>query len=62
MDLSLLEGFFCGIYFERDGESVCVHSGEGEAKREGERIQGRLHTISAEPHVGLNLVNCEITT
>ena len=40
------------IYFER----------ERGREREGERIPSKLHTVSAEPSVGLNLMNCEIMT
>ena len=36
-------------------------SGEG-AEREGERIPSRLHTVSTEPHVGLELTNHDIMT
>ena len=33
----------------------------GGAKRE-ERILGRLHTVSTEPDVGLELTSCEMVT
>ena len=33
--------------------------GGGGTEREGERIPGRLHVVSAEPNVGLELTNCE---
>ena len=42
------------IYFEREHEQ-----GRG---REQERIPSRLHTISAEPDVGLEPTNCKIMT
>ena len=32
-----------------------------EGQREGERISSRLHTISTEPNMGLNLMNHEFT-
>ena len=36
-------------------------SGVGaERERVKERIPSRLHTVSAEPYVGLQLTNCEI--
>ena len=34
----------------------------GGAEREGERIPSRLHTVSAEPEAGLELMNHEIMT
>ena len=52
---------FVYIYFEREErENVCP-SGEGK-EREGERIPGRLHTVSEELDTGLELMNCEIMT
>ena len=47
------------VYFERERERE--HSGEG-AKRRRDRIPSRLHAISAEPAVRLELTNCEIVT
>ena len=38
------------------------HTSRGEAEREGERILSKLHAVSAEPKVGLELMNCEIMT
>ena len=35
---------------------------EGQREREGERIPSRLHTVTAEPDVGLETTNCEIIT
>ena len=32
------------------------------AEREGERIPSRLHAVSTEPNVGLELMNYEIMT
>ena len=44
--------FFKFIYlFLRERESLS----RGGAKREGERIIGRLHAVSTEPDVGLEL-------
>ena len=36
--------------------------GEGQRKRERERIPRGIHTVSAEPDAGLELRNCEIMT
>ena len=41
-------------------ERVCVQ-GRGREKHK-ERIPNRLRTVSAEPIVGLELMNCEIMT
>ena len=43
------------IYFERECKGR-------RAERGRERIPGRLHTVSTEPHTGLKLTNCEIMT
>ena len=40
---------------------MCVSRGEAERK-ERERIPSRLSTVGTEPHVGLDLMNREITT
>ena len=40
---------------------ILRESREG-AETEGERIPSRLHTVSAEPDVGLDPTNSEITT
>ena len=51
--MSLSKSFFLKfIYFERE------HTGKGQR----ERIPSRLHTVSTEPVVGLNLTNCKIMT
>ena len=51
------------IYFEGERESVCEQGRGGTERERGrERIPSRLHTISAEPDVGLDLTNCEIMT
>lgn len=36
--------------------------GEREREREGERIPSRLLTVSAEPHMGFELMKHKITT
>ena len=48
------------IYFERDRASG--RGAERERERERERIPGRLRAVSAEPDVGLELMNWEIRT
>ena len=52
------------IYFERGRETELERArvGEGQREGEGERIPSRLHTVSAEPDVGLDLTNQEIMT
>ena len=35
---------------------------EGEKERGGARIPSRLHTVSTEPNVGIELMNLEIVT
>ena len=37
-------------------------SGGGTERKERERIPSRFHTVSAEPHAGFKLMNCEIMT
>ena len=51
------------IYFdrEREREHLCAHKW-GRAERWRDRILSRLCTVSAEPDVGLKLMNCEIMT
>ena len=49
-------GFFSLRDKERAGER------QKERERERERIPSRLHAVSAEPHAGLDLTNCEIMT
>ena len=45
--------YFCKfIYFEGDRDSVS----RGQSERKGERIPSRLHTASAEPNAGLELM------
>ena len=41
---------------------ACARAGEGQREREKERIPSRLHIVSAEPDVGLELMNHEIMT
>ena len=42
----------------RERDSTCMS--EGEAEREGERIPGRIHVVSTEPDMGLELTNPQI--
>ena len=51
--------FLMFILWEREREE---EQGEGQREREGERIPSRLHTVTAEPDVGLETTNCEIIT
>ena len=54
---------------DRESTRTCTGTGEGqreregerEREREGERILSRLHAVSTEPDVGLELMNLEIT-
>ena len=46
------------IYFEREQASMRGEAAERERGRE--RIPSRLHTVSAEPDMGLEFMNCEI--
>ena len=46
---------------ERERESACTQVGEGR-KRGRERISSRLHTVSPEADVRLELTNGEIMT
>ena len=39
-----------------------IMSREGQRERERKRIPSRLCTVSTEPNVGLNPMNCEIMT
>ena len=39
-----------------------TQAGERQGGVEREKIQSRLHTVSTEPNVGLNLMNCEVMT
>ena len=54
------------IYFERERERKKGREREsmsrGGAERERERIPSRLHTVSTEPHAGLDLTKHEIMT
>ena len=43
-------------------ERGCTSGVEAERGERGERISSRLHTVSAEPNVGLEFIICEITT
>ena len=46
---------------ERERESISRER-QRERERGRERIPSRLCAVSAKPHVGLELPNCEITT
>ena len=52
------------IYFERERERERERESKQERGRERERekIPSRLHTVSAEPHVGLKSANHKIMT
>ena len=51
------------IYFERATESEWGRGkGGGGGKRGRERIPSRLHSVSTEPDMGLELTNCEFLT
>ena len=50
--------FFKFIYFER---KRAHKQGRGRERRR-ERISSRLHAVSTEPDMGLNLTNLEIMT
>ena len=39
---------------------VCVHAHVQPSREEAERIASRFHTVSTEPNMGLNVMNCEI--
>ena len=41
---------------------ACESQGEAERERGRERIPSKLHAVSTEPDMGLNLTNREITT
>ena len=51
-------------YFEGERGSMCAHMqvSWGGAEREGESTPSRLHTVSADPNVGLGPTNQEIMT
>ena len=48
------------IYFEREREQVLMGGTERERKRD--RIPSRLHTVSTDLELGLELMNQEIMT
>ena len=54
--------FYKSLFILREGERVCVCMSRGGAERGRQRIQSRLHTISAKPDVGLEPTNHEIMT
>ena len=66
-----LEGFFYGPLFSfflflsiylREREREREQAREGQRERGRERIPSRLHTASAEPDAGFDLLNHEIMT
>ena len=67
MPSSFLIIFLMSIYFkrerERERERKCKWGSEGGVRERGrERIPGRLHTVSTEPHAGLDPTSCGIMT
>ena len=53
---------FSKVIFIIDFEGGGTEGVERERERERERIPSGLHAVSAEPDLGLDLTNCEITT
>ena len=51
--------FLIYLFCEREHK---LSGGEEQGERQRERIPGRLHNASAEPDVGLQLMNHEIVT
>ena len=49
------------VYFERERERAGKKQ-ERERERGRERTTNRLHAVSTEPDLGLELMNCEIMT
>ena len=49
---------------ERERMHMCAHTrvGQGQTERERERIPSRLHTVSTEYHMGLEITNHAIMT
>ena len=47
---------------EREREREREQEGEGQRERERKRILSRLHAVSTEPDVGLELTDGEIMT
>ena len=47
---------------ERERESESEHEQGRGRERDRVRISSRLCTVSAKPHMGLELTNCEIMT
>ena len=54
--------FFFNLFILRERERERESTSRGGAERRTDRIPSRLHTISAEPNMGLELMNCEIMT
>ena len=56
--LPSLKKFFFSLFFERERERE-----QGRGRERGKaRILSRLHTVSAEPDLGLEIMNHEIMT
>ena len=53
---------YFNFYFERESASVSQGGAERERERGRQKIPSRLHTVSTEPKVGLELTNHEIVT
>ena len=53
---------FIYLFWEREKERVCMCERGRGRERGRERIPRRFLTVSAEPHVGLELTNSEIMT
>ena len=68
MGLSVSSAWWCFfflslfIYWERERERERESASRRGAERRRDRIPSRLHTVSTEPNVGLELTNCEIMT
>ena len=51
------------LYILREGGDIACACERGRGREgERERIPSRLRAVSAEPNVGLDLMNCEIMT
>ena len=53
--------FLILFFFERKRERECIYACR-EGQREKERIPNRFCTVSGEPHMGFELMNCKIMT
>ena len=57
---SFIHSFILNVYLFIFREKVCASAGG--AERDGKRIPSRLCALSAEPDMGLDLMNREIMT